>query len=457
MATEFRLPELAESVVEGEIIKWLVAEGESVSSDQPLVEVMTDKVTVELPSPVSGMIEKLLFAEGDVVAVNTVMALINEAATGSEAQAGAPEPAAAGEAQESDGAGDDSSSLFKSAGALDDGPVVQIRRPATASGPVTSGPSASAAPAAAAERPRGPYGRIPAVPAARRLARELGVSIEQIPGSGPQGRVRVADVQAHGAAPQAAPGLGGMPGQVAYRTPPGYESLEERRPLRGLRRITSQQMLASHIHTVRALTVDEADVSALVQLRRKLKPLAEQEGARLSYLPFILKAVVAALKKFPALNVSHDAATDEIVYKNYWNLGMAVATDNGLVVPVLHDVDRKSILELALEVQDKAERARSGALTADDMRGGTFSVTNIGSLGGLFSFPIINVPEAAILGVHAITRRPVVLEDDSIVARDMLYLSLSFDHRLIDGAEAALFTSYLISVLETPESLLLAV
>jgi pyruvate dehydrogenase E2 component (dihydrolipoamide acetyltransferase) len=447
MATEFRLPELAESVVEGEIIKWLVAEGDPVASDQPLVEVMTDKVTVELPSPVSGVVEKLLFAEGDVVAVHTVMALINEGATaeaaGTEAAgtpAGTTQPAAEQAAAAS--ASDDSSSLFKSAGTLDEGPVVQVKRPEAAAG------------TAAAERPRGPYGRIPAVPAARRLARELGVSIEQIPGSGPQGRVRVADVQAHGAAP-AAVMTSGLPAPVPYQTPPGYEELEQRTPLRGMRRVTSQQMLASHIHTVRALLVDEADVSALVALRSKLKPLAEREGARLSYLPFILKAVVAALKKFPALNVSHDASSDEIVHKNYWNLGMAVATDNGLVVPVLHDVDRKTILELAVEVQDKAERARNGRLTAADVRGGTFSVTNIGSLGGLFSFPIINVPEAAILGVHAITRRPVVLDDDSIVPRDMLYLSLSFDHRLIDGAEAAQFTSYLISVLETPESLLL--
>lgn len=434
MAKEFRLPELAESVVEGEIIKWLVAEGDEVKLEQPIVEVMTDKVTVELPSPLSGTVKKLLHGEGDIVAVNEVLALIE---TG-----GAPAAAATpAETSAASGADEGSSDLFKSNAPADEGPVVQIRR---APQQVASAPAA---------RPRGPYGRVPAVPAARRRARELGLDIESVPGSGPQGRVRVMDVEQHTAGPAAPTGL---PGPVGHRSLPEYEALEERIPLRGLRRITSQQMFASHVHTVRTLHVDEADVSDLVALRNKLKPLAEREGVRLSYLPFILKATVVALKKFPMLNVSFDPDTDEIVRKDYWNLGMAVATGQGLVVPVLHDVDSRTILELAQDVQDKAERARTGKLTAEDVRGGTFSITNIGSLGGLFSFPIINVPEAAILGVHTIKRRPVVLADDSIVARDMLYLSLSFDHRLIDGAEAARFTSFLIEVLETPESLLLS-
>lgn len=436
MAKEFRLPELAESVVEGEIIKWLVAEGDEIKLEQPLVEVMTDKVTVELPSPLSGTVVKLLHGEGDVVAVNAVLALIDTdadpAAAGTASAATAPAEAEAG-------ADEGSSDLFKSNAPADEGPAVQIRR------------APQGAPPAA--RPRGPHGRVPAVPAARRRARELGLDIESVPGSGPQGRVRVTDVEKHTAASATPTGL---PGPVGHRTLPEYEALEERSPLRGLRRVTSQQMFASHLHTVRTLHVDEADVSGLVALRRKLQPLAEREGVRLSYLPFILKATVVALQKFPMLNVSFDPDTDEIVRKNYWNLGMAVATENGLVVPVLHDVDSRTILELAQDVQDKAERARTGKLTAEDVRGGTFSITNIGSLGGLFSFPIINVPEAAILGVHTIKRRPVVLADDSIVPRDMLYLSLSFDHRLIDGAEAAMFTSFLIEVLETPESLLLS-
>ena len=238
-------------------------------------------------------------------------------------------------------------------------------------------------------------------------------------------------------------------------SPEGYGELEERIPLRGLRRIISNQMLASHLQTVRTLHVDEADVSALVALRRGLKPIAEARGVKLSYLPFIMKAVVAALQEFPQLNASLDEENGEIVRKHYYNLGMAVATEAGLTVPVVKDVDRRTVMEVAAEVNRLAAAARDGKLTTDDVRGGTFSITNIGSLGGLFSFPIINIPEAAILGVHSIKRRPVVLADDSIAARDMLYLSLSFDHRVVDGAEGALFTGRVIELLQTPEAMML--
>jgi pyruvate dehydrogenase E2 component (dihydrolipoamide acetyltransferase) len=240
-----------------------------------------------------------------------------------------------------------------------------------------------------------------------------------------------------------------------YKMPEGYEGLEERVPVRGLRRAIANQMVASHLGTVRTLHVDEADVTELVALQGRLKPLAEKRGVRLSYLPLIMKATVAALKKFPVVNSSLDEEKSEIVLKRFYNLGLAVATDVGLVVPVVKDVDRKSILDVAGEVGTLAAKAREGKLAPEEVRDGTFSITNIGSLGGLFSFPIINVPEAAILGVHSIKKRPVVMPGDAIAARQMLYLSLSFDHRVIDGAEAAGFTSYLIELLETPESLLL--
>ncbi len=225
--------------------------------------------------------------------------------------------------------------------------------------------------------------------------------------------------------------------------------------MRGLRRVIAQQMVASHLQTVRTLHVDEADVSALVAMRERLKPVAERRGVRLSYLPFVMKAVVAALKEYPALNSSLDEAKGEIVVKRYYNIGLAVAVDDGLVVPVVKDVEGLSLIEVAAEVQRLAEAARAGKLAPDDVKGGTFSITNIGSLGGLFSFPIINVPEVAILGLHSIKRRPVVLPDDSIAARWMVYLSLSFDHRVLDGAVAASFTSRLIELLQTPEELML--
>ncbi len=466
MARELRLPELAESVVEGEIVRWMVEEGDTVELDQPIVEVMTDKVTVELPSPFAGKLIEKVAAEGDVVAVHAVIARF-DGEGGAEAAA-APAPSLQAEeersiveggrpADEDDG---ESLSLFKPGGGTDE-PLITIKRPGGAAprGGAASGTTATASQPAqqpatpAAPAARGPYGRVLAVPAARKLARELGVDIEQVAGSGPNGRVRVDDVRQHAEGVEAAPAQ--APSYVARAAYVPGEEREERTPLRGLRRVISNQLTTSHLETVRTLHVDEADVTALVALRDKLKPRAEAQGVKLSYLPFIMKAVVAGLQRFPMINSSLDKEANEVVTKHYYNVGLAVATENGLVVPVVKGVDQRPILDLAAEVQRLAELARTGKLAPEDIRGGTFSITNIGSLGGLFSFPIINLPEAAILGVHSIKKRPVVLEDDSIVARQMLYLSLSFDHRLIDGAEGAMFTSFVIDLLENPEALML--
>ena len=461
MAKEFLLPELAESVVEGEIVKWLVAEGETVSRDQALLEVMTDKVTVELPSPYAGVLEKQLVREGDVVPVNTPLARISGDAPEKVPSLQADEERSIvepGKADEEDSAEEDDGealSLFKPSAATSDEPLLQVRGPKAVSASAATAVATKAAPGVApSKRATGPFGRVLAVPAARKLARELDLDIGEVPGSGPNGRVRVADVKAY-AEKSGAPASQVSVGRTTYATPEAYGDLEERIPVRGLRRAISSQMVASHLQTVRTLHVDEADVSALVALRERLKPLALERGAKLSYLPFIMKAVVAALRRFPTLNASLDEDAGDIVQKRYYNLGMAVATDAGLVVPVVHGVAEKGLLELAADISDLAAKARDGKLAPENVKHGTFSVTNIGTLGGLFSFPIINVPEAAILGVHSIKKRPVVLPDDSVVARQMLYLSLSFDHRIVDGAEAAMFTSYLIKLLETPESLML--
>ena len=293
--------------------------------------------------------------------------------------------------------------------------------------------------------------RVLAVPAARKLARELGLEIQAIQGTGPKGRIQIEDVKTHAKRGT----IRSSDTATLYVSPSGYEELEERLPFRGIRRATSNQMVASHLQTVRTLHVDEADVSRLVRVRSRLKPIAAERGISLSYLPFIMKAVASALKSFPSLNSSLDEEAGEIVLKKYVNVSMAVATETGLVVPVVHNVDRKGLLEIATDILDKATKARKGGLTKEDVSGGSFSITNVGSLGGLFSFPIINIPEAAILGVHTIKKRPVVLDDESIVARPMVYLSLSFDHRLVDGAEAVAFTSQLIQMIEDPERLLL--
>lgn len=498
---EVLLPELAESVVEGEILKWLVQEGDTIALEQPLCEVMTDKVTVELPSPVAGVLSRRLAGEGDVVAVHAAIALIDEtggagtvpatqAVQDSAANPGTAEPQLPAQAQEEreqvggsiveaghlqNKADDDSTSLFK---AFSSDEKVQVQ------GLGARQPAAPATPA----QPTRADGRVLAVPAARQLARELNLDLTQVRGSGPNGRIRVSDVLAHqginqgqaapmqtaavqtaapaqapaqaaqpAAAPVAkAPAAGGMPvAPVQYRTPKGYEHLEDRVPLRGMRRAISNQMQASHLYTVRTLTVDEVNLSKLVEFRARVKDDAAAAGVKLSYLPFIFKAVAAALRKFPSLNTSFDEATQEIVQKRYYNIGMAVATDAGLTVPVLKDVNHKSVFDLAREVTDLAARAQGGKLQADELAGSTFSVTNIGSIGALFSFPIINVPDAAILGIHSIQKRPIVDEYDNIVVAHMMYLSLSFDHRLVDGAEAARFCKEVIRLLENPDRLML--
>jgi 2-oxoisovalerate dehydrogenase E2 component (dihydrolipoyl transacylase) len=428
VSQEILLPELAESVTEGEIVRWIVPEGAPLKKDQPFVEVMTDKVTVELPSPYEGVLVKQLAREGEVVKVHSPIALVETEAAAAEAKPQAQEPKEERSLVEP---GEDLS-LFRP-----DPRPETIRNPFQTQAP----------------------GRVLAVPAARKLARELGVNLENVQGSGPGGRIRVEDVQRAAQAAQAqapAPTPTPAPSQppAPYRAPKGYEALEERIPLRGIRRAIAQQMVASHLLTVRTLTVDEADFSALMALRERLKPEAERQGVKLSYLPFIFKALVRSLKQYPSLNSSLDEEKQEIVRKHHYHFGMAVDTEQGLIVPVIRDVDRKSPLELAREIQDIAERARAGKLSPDETSGSTFSVTNIGPIGALFSFPIINIPDAAILGVHTIQRRPVV-RGDEIVIRPMMYLSLSFDHRLVDGAEAARFCRTLIRLLEDPDLLFL--
>ena len=471
MPKEIILPELAESVVEGEILKWLVDEGQPLKKDQPFVEVMTDKVTVELPSPYEGVLLQKLVKEGDLVSVHAPIALVAEpgevAGVISDRK---PEPKPAPSVQ----AAEERSIVEPGNVVEDDGANLSLFKPSgsaeTVKNPFAAKTVASAQPATSANM----HGRVIAVPAARKLARDLGLEIASIPGSGANGRVRVEDVKAFaqsanhvsqsvgatGPSPLHAPqpnlsSAAGFPAPVQYKSPKGYETLETRVPLRGMRRVISNQMQASHLYTVRTLTVDEVDMTDLVGLRGRLKGDAEAQGVKLSYLPFIFKAVARALKKYPSLNSSMDEAKQEVVMKNYYHMGMAVAAEAGLIVPVIKDVDKKSLLELAKEVTDLAEKARIGKLSPEEIAGSTFSITNIGSIGALFSFPIINVPDAAILGIHSIQKRPMVNDKDEIVVRQMMYISLSFDHRLVDGAEAARFCKEVIRLLEKPERLML--
>ncbi len=394
MEIELRLPDVGEGIAEGEIVRWLVAEGDRVAEDDLLVEVLTDKADVEIPSPVAGTLVRIVAQPGQVVPVGGVMAILEVSA-----EAGSPTG----------------------------GPT---------EGPAPNGPTGPTPPASSPAGRRG--GDVLAVPAVRRLARELGVEISSVRGTGPDGRVTEQDVRA---------AAGQLPGAAPAPVPGAPRAEGERIPFRGRRRMAARKMTRSKSTIPHALLVDEADATNLLAMREELRRIGEREGVRITVLPLILRAVVSALERNPAINASLDEERGEIVRWKRYDLGVAVDAEEGLVVPVIRDAGRKTVVELAREVERLAEKARSGTLDPSESSGSTFTVTSIGSIGGLFSYPVINPPEAAILGVHKIVRRPVVREEE-IVASDRMYLSLSFDHRLIDGGTATRFLNDLVSRIE---------
>lgn len=425
MVFEFKLPDIGEGVHEGEIAKWLVQPGQAIGEDQPMVEVMTDKVTVEITSPVSGVVQELLFGEGQVVKVGQVIIRIDE----SGASAQKPKAKTAQASSVNGGT-----------------PAKQVAAPEAV--PAAAGVRTGVAISGGGGRSSG---KVLAAPAVRRLARTMGVDLTLISGSGPHGRIRKDDVLAFTRhAPAAGPETAVPPRPVV----PG-ERHEERKPFIGMRRKIGEHLVKSK-HTAPHFTyVEEADMSRIVQVREDMLPHAEALGVKLSFLPFIIKAVIEGLKKYPVLNSTLDEEKQEIVYKHYYNIGVAVATEQGLVVPVIHDADRKSLLELAREITDLSDRARSNRLSLTQLQGGTFTLTSIGSIGGILSAPIINYPEVAIMGIQKIEKRPVV-RDDQVVIREMTYFSISCDHRVVDGAEAALFMKEVIDWLEHPGRMLLS-
>jgi pyruvate dehydrogenase E2 component (dihydrolipoamide acetyltransferase) len=280
----------------------------------------------------------------------------------------------------------------------------------------------------------------------RKLARDLDVDLAAVRGTGPSGRITEADVRGFKQS-------GGRPAFVTITVPSGAGA-EERIPLRGIRRKVAEHMVKSRDTAAQVTHVDEVDVTEVVQLREKAKLSAEKRGVRVTYLPFIIKALIPALKQFPYLNASLDDERGEIVLKKYYNIGIATDTEQGLVVPVVKDAGHKSITQLAEEIDKLGEKARAGQLSLEEIQGSTFTITNVGGIGGVFATPIISYPEVAILGVHKITKRPVV-KDNQIVIRDVTYLSVSFDHRVLDGAMAARFMNAIKQYLEDPKLLLL--
>ena len=419
MATEFKLPDLGEGVEAGDVVSVLVAEGDTVEVDQGVVELETDKALVEVPSSVAGTITKIHVNAGDRVPVGSLLISVEE---GEKSAPAAPEPKAEAPAP-----------------APKEEPEPTTRAPEpTPSSPRPPAPTSNGDP-------------IPAAPSTRRLARELGVDLTQVAGSGPGGRISQDDVKAAvrdrqtgGTAPTAPVDL------------PDFSRWGniERQPLSKVRQIIAKNMSQAWQQVAHVTQFDRADVTDLEAFRQRNKEKTEALGAKLTPTILALKAIITALKTFPQFNASLDAGANEIILKHYYNLGIAVDTERGLLVPVIKDVDRKDILELALELGDISQRARASKIGLDELQGGTFTVTNLGSLGvGEFT-PIVNHPEVAILGLGR-AREEATVREGRIEPRLIMPLALSYDHRVIDGADGARFMRKIVDALENPELMLM--
>ncbi|MEJ2428222.1 MAG: dihydrolipoamide acetyltransferase family protein [Deltaproteobacteria bacterium] len=437
MPKEFKMPDPGEGIHEAEIVEILVSEGDQVEDGQAILVVETDKAATEIPSPVDGVVQSIPVKVGDVVKVGQVLMTFLE--KGEEAEV--------------------------AAGKKEKGKVKKEKRKV----------EEKAAEEKKEPRPKVDEGKeepVPAAPSTRRLARELGVDLRQVTPSGPQGQVTAEDVRSYSQAKatkveeEKAPEKEieqpevSRPVQLAPPPLPDFSSWGpiERKPLRSIRRATANRMTLAWSQIPHVTHEDVADVSELEVFRRKHQSEIETQGGKLTLTMFILKAAVAALKEHPRFNASLDVKKGEIILKNYYHIGVAVDTERGLIVPVVRDVDRKSITELALELYELAERTREGEVERQELAGGTFTITNVGPLGGTGFTPIVNYPQVAILGVAQARLQPVIqgdLDNCQVVPRLMLPLCVGFDHRIADGADAARFLNVIIEVLESPEKLMM--
>ena len=396
MAFDFKFPDVGEGITEGEIVEWEVKEGQKVGEHQTIAKIETDKAIVEIPSPKAGTILKIYHKEGDTVKVGETLVTIGESGEGAEI----PEPRA-------------TVPTTSVVGVLEEAPVT-VTEPS-----------------------------VLATPATRRLAKDFGTDISQITGTGLDGRITEEDVRKY--AEQKGQVSGIIRKAKKYDLYGYYETV----PMKGIRKSTAKRMIESVKAAPHVTQMDEADVTELVKMRERLRDVAQKKSIHLTYLPFVVRAVVAALKQYPYLNSSVGQEIEEITLKKYYNIGLAVDTEDGLIVPVIKGADQKSLLSLAQEIQTLAEKARSREIDLADLKGGTFTITNIGFIGGTHATPIINYPETAILAMGRINDRPVV-RDEQVVIRKVMPLSLSFDHRVIDGVMAARFTNTIIRYLEDP-------
>ena len=402
MAFEFKFPDVGEGIHEGELVKWLVNEGDFIKEDQAIAKIETDKAIVEIPSPKSGKILKLHFKEGETIKVGETLVTIGEEGERVSKTSERKTTSVVGELEESE---------------------QRLVIPKKEKREISTG--------------------VLATPAVRTLAKELNVGINSVRGTGDGGRITEEDVK----------NSTGKEIKKEVKVVRKYNiyGYVERIPLKGVRKAVAKKMVESVMSAVHVVHIDEADVTELSILREKEKIIASQKGVKLTFMPYIIKAVIDSLKQHPYLNSTLEG--EEIVLKKYYNIGIAVDTEDGLIVPVIKIADSKSLYDLAKEVENLAELARERKLDLGDMQGGTFTITNIGSIRGLYATPIINYPEAAILGLGRIYEKPVAI-GGKVQLRNVLPLSLSFDHRILDGAEAAKFIDLVIKHLENPDMLM---
>ncbi|MCH8646236.1 2-oxo acid dehydrogenase subunit E2 [Staphylococcus lugdunensis] len=432
MAFEFRLPDIGEGIHEGEIVKWFVKAGDTIEEDDVLAEVQNDKSVVEIPSPVSGTIEEVVVDEGTVAVVGDVIVKID-----------------APDAEEMQFKGHDDDSSAKEEPAKEE-----------AKAETEEAPAASASQDEEVDENR----KIKAMPSVRKYAREKGVNIKAVAGSGKNGRITKEDIDNHlnggGAQAASASNESAAASTSEETSVPQTQSVPEgdfpetTEKIPAMRRAIAKAMVNSK-HTAPHVTLmDEIDVQDLWDHRKKFKEIAAEQGIKLTFLPYVVKALVSALKKYPALNTSFNEEAGEIVHKHYWNIGIAADTERGLLVPVVKNADRKSIFQISDEINELAVKARDGKLTSEEMKGATCTISNIGSAGGQWFTPVINHPEVAILGIGRIAQKPIV-KDGEIVAAPVLALSLSFDHRQIDGATGQNAMNHIKRLLNNPELLLM--
>ncbi len=421
---EFRLPELGEGVYEAELVAWLVKAGDAVKRGQNLMEVLTDKASMEVPSPFHGTITSLQAEPGQKIKVGDTV--LTYTGVGRKDGESSPQDKAA---------------------------KTQEPRSETKSEQARRTPSSESRPAPQQLRSLVtapvPNSSVRAAPSVRQLARKLGVDLASVKGSGPGGRILIEDLTSY------VKPVGAVAEQPSAEPRLDFGRPGSRIKLQGIRRKIAEHMVVAKRTIPHYSYVDECEVSELVRLRESLRETYQKAGVRLTYLAFFVKAVVAALREVPIVNASLDEEAGEIVLHDHYHIGIAVATPSGLIVPVIHDADRKDLAEIARDIEQLSTATRAGKAKLEDLRGGTFTITSIGNVGGLFSTPVINHPEVAILGVGKIVKRPVFDDAGNVRPADLVYLSLSFDHRVVDGAVGAAFGNAISSRLRSPATLLL--